>query len=176
MKIILDTDNISFLTQLKIFDKLPKLFSVQLVVLNIVESEVYDCHEPLKSEMLANIRAHCKLETFPEDNPEVMGHYRALVDLMYKGKGESACLAYARAFKPQCMASNNIKDVGHYCKTHSIPNLTICDILKLFVLKGFFSEADCNKMLVEIKCRHTQDIATYTVDESIFKPFLIENT
>lgn len=87
---------------------------------------------------------------FPDDNYEIVKEYAWIKSVMFKGDGESACLAVAR-YKHKILASSNLKDVKRYCENHSIDYLTTMDFLCEAMQKGVFTEADCNTFIQTVK-------------------------
>jgi hypothetical protein len=48
---------------------------------------------------------------------------------MFKGDGESACIAYVR-YSNDIIGSSNLSDVKNYCNLHSIDLLTTMDFVR----------------------------------------------
>ena len=65
---------------------------------------------------------------------------------MFKGDGESACLAVAR-YNNHILASSNLKDIKTYCDFHNIEYLTTMDFLCEAVSKGIFDNQRCNDFI-----------------------------
>lgn len=87
-----------------------------------------------------------RLISFPEDHDEMKREYFSIKTLMFKGDGESACLAFVR-HTPGILASSNLKDTRHYCEMHKIDYLTTIDFLCAALARGVFDAARCNKFI-----------------------------
>lgn len=83
-------------------------------------------------------------------------------ELMNKGKGESACMAYCK-FTKNVIASSNLKDIQNYCKLHNITNLTTLDFVAKAYISDFWSFEKCENF---IKClnekNHRVPFSTFT--------------
>ena len=68
---------------------------------------------------------------------------------MFKGDGESACLAYVKHTK-DIIGSSNLKDVKRYCALHSIELLTTMDFLCDAFRIGLLSESNCDDFISRV--------------------------
>jgi predicted nucleic acid-binding protein len=91
-----------------------------------------------------------RLMDFPDDNAEIVKEYAWIKSMLFKGEGESACLAVARHNK-QILASSNLKDIKNYCSMHKIDYLTTMDFLCRALQTGVFTEARCDGFIKKVK-------------------------
>lgn len=68
---------------------------------------------------------------------------------MFKGEGESACLAYVR-YTNDIIGSSNLKDVKHYCNLHSIELLTTMDFLCEALKREILDEKQCDEFIERV--------------------------
>lgn len=87
-----------------------------------------------------------RLINFPDNNEEIKREYLWIKSRMFKGDGESACLAVAR-YNNKILASSNLKDISPYCERHKIDYLTTMDFLCRAYKIGFYTEAQCDKFI-----------------------------
>lgn len=90
-----------------------------------------------------------KLIDFPEDNEEIKKEYFHIKKILFKGDGESACLAVAR-YNKNILASSNLRDIKNYCIMHKIDYLTTMDFLCHALSTGVFDEARCDVFLQKV--------------------------
>lgn len=147
--ILIDADVVSHFIYAGEITSLPSIFKNKIYVLDKVYDELK--RFPKRKIIIDNL-LNFKLLTlmaFPEDNNEIKKEYAHIKKLMLKGDGESACMAVAK-FNKSILASSNLKDIGNYCKMHSIDYLTTMDFLcaayknKIFDLKG------CNNFISKV--------------------------
>ncbi|SDC50385.1 hypothetical protein SAMN04488104_10017 [Algoriphagus faecimaris] len=86
---------------------------------------------------------------FPEDQPEIKKEYLHIKKLMFKGDGESACLAVVR-YSKDILASSNLKDIASYCKMHHITYLTTMDFLCQAVKNGQLTKSACDNFIQRV--------------------------
>lgn len=90
-----------------------------------------------------------KLIDFPEDNEEIKKEYFHIKKILFKGDGESACLAVAR-YNKNILASSNLRDIKSYCIMHKIEYLTTMDFLCHALAAAVFNEARCDAFLQKV--------------------------
>lgn len=148
--ILIDADVIShFITGGEILT-LPKIFPYKIKVLDKVFTELKRFPGKKKEvDNLINLKL-IELLPFPEDNFEIKKEYLHIKKLMFKGDGESACLAVVRHTN-DILASSNLKDIASYCKMHSIEYLTTMDFLCEAILKGVLTEKECDDFIAKVK-------------------------
>jgi hypothetical protein len=136
--ILIDADVISHFISGGILTVLPTIFPKnKILLLDKVyqELERYQKRKPLIDQMIE--KDLFTLFSFPEDELEIKKEYAYIMKILFKGSGESACMAVAR-FNHQIIASSNLKDIRQYCDLHSIDYLTtmdfICEALKAGIL------------------------------------------
>jgi hypothetical protein len=90
-----------------------------------------------------------RLMHFPEENEDIRKEYSYIKKTLFKGDGESACLAVAR-YNKNILASSNLKDIKHYCDMHKIDYLTTMDFLCEALRTELFNESRCNTFINKI--------------------------
>jgi hypothetical protein len=117
-------------------------------MLDKVHAELQNWKNPkvgfIISDLLAKKRI--KLINFPEDNEEIKKEYFWIKNMLFKGDGESACLAVVK-YQKNILASSNLKDIKNYCLMHKIDYLTTMDFLCTALTIGLFDEARCDVFL-----------------------------
>lgn len=129
IQIVLDADVIIHFSQGGYLHLLPKVIpDCSFVVLSIVRNEL---RHDSKNE-LDNHITYLKNISLIEYNPigEERREFARLTSLsgLCLGKGESACMTYAR-FHNNVVGSSNLKDIKEYCSEFKIPYLTTWDFL-----------------------------------------------
>lgn len=90
-----------------------------------------------------------KLISFPDDNNEIKKEYLRIKSLLFKGDGESACLAVAR-YNKIILASSNLRDTAPYCSMHKIDYLTTMDFLCHALKNGIYTRARCDAFITAV--------------------------
>lgn len=93
-----------------------------------------------------------RLIDFPEDDDSIKKEYNWIKSMLFKGDGESACLAVAR-YNHQILASSNLKDIKTYCSMHKIDYLTTMDFLCEALRTGFFTEQECDDFIQKVRIK-----------------------
>lgn len=147
--ILIDADVVShFITGGQILI-LHKIFPNKIYILDKVYDELIRLRsKKVEVENLLNFRIVTKIP-FPNDKPEILKEYLHIKKMMFKGDGESACLAYVR-YTNNIIGSSNLKDVKHYCTMHSIELLTTMDFLCAALNKGMLTEEDCDNFIFRV--------------------------
>jgi hypothetical protein len=144
--ILIDADVVShFITGGQILI-LGKIFPNRILILDKVYAELE--RTPNKKVQIQNL-INFKVVTiipFPEENDEIYKEYLHIKNVMFKGDGESACLAYVRYTK-DIIGSSNLRDVKEYCKLHTIELLTTMDFLLEALQKGILTEEQCDEFI-----------------------------
>lgn len=91
-----------------------------------------------------------RLMEFPEENEEIRREYAFIKSVLFKGDGESACMAVAR-YSTKILASSNLRDIGHYCDMHGIDYLSTMDFLCHALSTGLYTEARCDAFITTVK-------------------------
>ena len=147
--ILIDADVVShFITGGQII-ALPHIFTNPVKILDKVYKELE--RMPGKLREVRNLIDMKLLEQipFPEDNEEIKKEYYHIKNMLFKGDGESACLAVAR-YQNNIIASSNLKDIKVYCDMHSILYLTTMDFLCEALRKGRFDLQTCNEFISKV--------------------------
>lgn len=148
--ILIDADVVSHFITGGAIIQLPSIFPYKIKVLDKVYAEL--SRFPKKKTEIDNLINFKLLEIlpFPEENEIIKREYLYIKKIMFKGDGESACLAVVRNTK-DILASSNLKDIASYCKMHSIEYLTTMDFLCEAKKEGILSEADCDSFIAKVK-------------------------
>lgn len=127
----------------------PNIFPYPIKVLDKVYAEI--CRMPRKKTEVDNLLKFKLIEQlpFPEDQAEIKKEYHYIKNRIFKGDGESACLAVVR-YSQNILASSNLKDIASYCKTHHITNLTTMDFLCEAVRNRQLSESNCDEFIQRV--------------------------
>lgn len=91
---------------------------------------------------------------FPEKG-EIIKEYANLTSNLKLGKGESACLAFAK-YTSNIVASSNLKDIQNYCIENKIDYLTTMDFLEYAHQNKILSEADCDYFIYNVKSKDSR--------------------
>lgn len=150
--ILIDADVVSHFVEAGEILFLPNIFPFKIYVLDKVMQEL----ERWKSrkaavDNLINLKLLHPLP-FPQNEPEIVREYLWIKDKMFKGDGESACLAMARSSK-NILASNNLRDVKAYCDRHKIVYLTTMHFLCYARQQGIFDESRCDKFIQTVRAK-----------------------
>jgi predicted nucleic acid-binding protein len=147
--ILLDADVIShFVTGGQILI-LHKIFPNKIYILDKVYDELIKFRsKKIEIENLLNFGIITKID-FPTSNPKILKEYLYIKKQMFKGDGESACLAYVR-YTNDIIGSSNLKDIKHYCSLHAIELLTTMDFLAEALRKEILTEIDCNDFISKV--------------------------
>jgi hypothetical protein len=147
--ILLDSDVlIHFYKADKIFD-LPALFSITpYILLDIVWEELKRTPIAFALNLLMDKGAISLIELSTDD--DLIDYEYEYLKSLGKGTGESACMAYAKRYKDNIIASSNLKDLLPYCENNHIPYLTTIDFLCAALQKGLYSVADCNDFIAKV--------------------------
>ncbi|MGJ5642815.1 hypothetical protein [Formosa sp. S-31] len=147
--ILIDADVVSHFIKAREIYSLNSIFDYEIRLLDKVYDELNN-NLTWKTE-IDNLIAQKVLivEPFPETNNEIKKEYFHIKKLMFKGDGESACLAYVRYTK-NIIASSNLKDIKNYCNLHDIEYLTTMDFLCHALNTGIFTIERCNTFIEKV--------------------------
>jgi hypothetical protein len=147
--ILIDADVLSHFISGGQITLLPRIFPYPIKILNKVYAEI--SRMPGRKTEVDNLLNFKLIEQipFPEDQPEIKKEYLHIKKLMFKGDGESACLAVVR-YSKDILASSNLKDIASYCKMHQITYLTSMDFLCQAVKNGQLTESDCDDFIQRV--------------------------
>jgi hypothetical protein len=150
-KILLDADVISHFIKGDLLDKLPAIYPVRLIILDIVKKEI------LKRNGWSTIikgfieRSDVQIIDFPQDENYLTEYAYLTSTRGYAlGKGESACMVYCR-FNNNILASSNLRDVFRYCDLHKIHYITTKDILVEGYKKEIITEEEADIFIRKIR-------------------------
>lgn len=117
--ILIDADVLSHFISGGQITLLPHIFPYPIKILDKVYSEI--SRMPGRKTEVDNLLNFKLIEQipFPEDNPDIRKEYHYIKKKLFKGDGESACLAVVR-FSKDILASSNLKDIASYCELHQI--------------------------------------------------------
>lgn len=147
--ILIDADVLSHFISGGQITLLPKIFSYPIKILDKVYVEI--ARMPGKKTEVDNLLNFKLIEHIPfqEDNQEIKKEYHYIKNKLFKGDGESACLAVVR-YTQNILASSNLKDIASYCKMHQIAYLTTMDFLCQAVKNNQLSETDCDNFIQKV--------------------------
>lgn len=148
-KILIDADIVShFITAGEILH-IGKIFKNQIVILDIVYNEL-ERYKAKKTEIdnIINFKILEKI-AFPINEIAMRKEYLWIKNKMFKGDGESACLAYVR-FSNDIIGSSNLRDIAPYCKMHDIEYVTTMDFLYEALKIGYFTENRCDQFIAKV--------------------------
>ncbi len=149
-KILVDADVIIHLYKCDQLSLLQQLFPKRILILDVVYSELIK--NPTINTHIQNLITfkQAQLIDFPTNDFDILKEYNQLK--RSKGLGESACMAVCR-FQKNILASSNMRDIGPYCRTHSIKYLTTMDIFAIAYKKGLLTVAECDHSIYQIKSK-----------------------
>lgn len=148
--ILIDADVISHFVSAGEIELLPKIFpNNKIFLLDNVYTELARIHK--RKKVVDNlIRTDSfTILPFPDDHPEIKREYAYIKKFLFKGDGESACMAVAR-YKNNIIASSNLKDINQYCRLHSIDYLTTMDFLCAALKSHLLSMTQCNAFIFKV--------------------------
>lgn len=147
--ILIDSDVIShFITGGQVLI-LHKIFPNKILILDKVYDELLKFNsKKTEVENLLIFGIVTKIP-FPNTNQAVFREYLHIKKMMFKGDGESACLAYVKHTN-DIIGSSNLRDVKSYCAMHSIELLTTMDFLCEALSKGVLSETNCDDFISRV--------------------------
>lgn len=147
--ILVDADVVSHFIVGGMIIFLPKIFNHKMYVLDKVYSELEKF--PQKKVQIKNLidLGILMIYPFPETNDEIKREYAHIKKFMFKGDGESACLAVARHTK-DIIGSSNLKDIKIYCEMHQIEYITTMDFLYEAMTRNIISESDCDEFINKV--------------------------
>ena len=147
VKIVLDADVIIHFSKGEFLSILPNIFpAYDYIIFDKVYQEI---KEPIKSQLDNQIRILGKIQElqYSPKGLELM-EFAKLTE--FKGKGESACLAYCR-FNPNVIGSSNLTDIELYCEQHKITYLTTLDFLFFAINKELITLIDVDNFIQEVR-------------------------
>ena len=147
--ILIDADVVSHFIQGGQIYALGSIFPHKIKVLDKVYAELE--RFPKKKTEVDNLinQGIVEIEHFPESNQEIKKEYYYIKNKLFKGDGESACLAVAR-FTQNIIASSNLKDIKNYCNLHKVEYLTTMDFLCEALSNGVFDIPKCNNFISNV--------------------------
>lgn len=144
--IVIDADVVSHFIEAGEILYINKIFPYPIKILPQVLNELNRFTRRKKEvDNIINLKVIEPID-FPEDNPQVRKEYLYIKNKMFKGDGESACLAYAR-YTENIIASSNLKDIDNYCKMHEVMYLTTFDFLYQALQIGLFDAKRCDAFI-----------------------------
>lgn len=148
--ILIDSDVISHFISGGMLGLIADIFPAnKILLLDKVYSELerYHKRKPLIDQMIS--KGAFILFPFPEDDLDIMKEYAYIMKSLFKGNGESACMAVAR-FRNEIIASSNLKDIRQYCDLHAIDYLTTMDFLCSALQKNLIKPKDCDDFISRV--------------------------
>lgn len=147
--ILIDADVLSHFISGGQITLLPHIFPYPIKILDKVYAEI--SRMPGRKVEVDNLLNYKLMELipFPDSDAEIKKEYHYIKKKLFKGDGESACLAVVRHSK-DILASSNLKDTAHYCKLYEITYLTTMDFLCQAVKNGQLLESDCDDFIQRV--------------------------
>lgn len=146
-RILIDADVIFHLFRADRLSVLKELYQGRIYILDLVVEELKS-FAPSQLAMITGLGILQEM-SFPTSNKDILQEYTRLRN-ENKGKGESACMAVCR-HNDNIIASNNTKDIKHYCEQFNIQYLTTMDVLAVGYLKGMLTAAEGDYCIYLIK-------------------------
>ncbi|MCT3702484.1 hypothetical protein HZQ89_08660 [Elizabethkingia anophelis] len=148
--ILIDADVVSHFIKGGEILSMCSIFDNNIKVLDKVYSELERFPQRrIEVDNLINLKI-LELLPFPEENQEIVKEYFYIKNKLFKGDGESACMAYAR-YTDNIIASSNLKDIKRYCNLHAVQYFTTMDFLCEALRKGIFDLNRCNSFIAKVK-------------------------
>lgn len=149
IKVVLDADVIIHFTQGGLLYKLPSFMpDYEFVVLDIVYNEVL---YPFQRLVLEGEIKKNKIHLLEHEiKGKAMKVYMQLTNVMRRGKGESACIAYCETHE-DVLGSSNLKDITDYCDSKGIKYYTTIDLLKEGIKQGRINVEDAENFVQTVK-------------------------
>jgi hypothetical protein len=149
VKIVLDADVIIHFSKGGFLSILAEIFpTYDYVVLDKVYQEIKD---PIKSQLDNLIQFLGKIQVL-NYNPKGLELLEYAQLTKFKGKGESACLAFCR-FNPNVIGSSNLTDIKSYCKQYNITYLTTLDFLYFAIKRNIISISNADNFIQEVRAK-----------------------
>ena len=147
--ILIDADVVSHFIQGGEIYALGSIYPNKIKVLDKVYAELE--RFPKKKTEVDNLlnQGILELEKFPDSNHEIRKEYLWIKKMMFKGDGESACLAVAR-YNQNIIASSNLKDIKSYCQLHNVQYFTTMNFLCEALKNGLFDTARCDRFIAKV--------------------------
>lgn len=151
--ILLDADVVSHFIYAGEILSLPRIFHpLPIRILDKVYEELEAWREKkIQVDNLINMKL-LMIMPFPDDNPAIVREFLHIQKLMFKGKGESACMAVVRHTN-DILASSNLKDIKRYCDMHKIVYLTTMDFLCHALSTGLFDKDRCDAFIKAVRSK-----------------------
>lgn len=165
--LILDCDTLSHLAWGNRVDIVQDLYRGQMIILPEVIEElkrlefIYRRVEPLITSGDLRLDLLNILEREGEEFNRLYGTGKY-------GRGEAACMAYAR-FRQGTLGSNNMRDVKRYCSEFGIPIRGICGILYFSHEKGYISTDEASQLWMHMLSKKRKlPVASYNEVHTAF--------
>ncbi|MCT3920022.1 hypothetical protein HZP98_10070 [Elizabethkingia anophelis] len=147
--ILIDADVVSHFIRGGQVHLLNKIFPNKILILDKVYNELKGLSSRTKEvENLINFKIVEQIP-FPTENTEMYKEYLHIRKVMFKGEGESACLAYVR-HSNDIIGSSNLSDVKQYCTLHSLELLTTMDFLCEAKRKNLLTLTECDNFITNV--------------------------
>lgn len=151
--LVLDTDVISSFAWIKRLDIIIKLYSPNLVLLDVVEGELSNTpHLMVQVDKYIDEGKIKFIELELYSSMEGLKYACLRRNIETIGIGEAACMAYCR-YNNYILGSNNFRDILEYCEEHEIEIKTTKDILIEAYENSLIDENEGNKIWKEMKLK-----------------------
>lgn len=143
--IVIDADVVSHFLEAGEAQHINKIFPYPIKILPQVLTELRRFKR--KEKEIEELLRQAIIEPIPfPDSPEIEKEYQYIKGKMFKGDGESACLAFAR-YSKNIIASSNLRDIKIYCEMHEVAYLTTFDFLCEALKVGLFDANRCDEFI-----------------------------
>ncbi len=166
--ILIDADVVSHFIYAGELDFISKIFPNKIVILDKVYGELSNFKRKITEvERLVKDKI-IEVLPFPEENEIIKKEYAHIRKVMFKGEGESACLAFV-AHTQDIIASSNLKDIANYCRNHSIDYLSTMDFLCEALRIKLFDINRCNSFISKV-LQNKNKLPVTKIEDHICRP------
>lgn len=167
--LVFDADVLIHFMQAGCFSDLKRIYpNNKKIVLQKVYEEV-QVYKESKTMLDSAITVFKFLEivNFPLSSDMMKEFAHLTSPIMNMGKGESACMSYCK-FTDDVVVSSNLKDVGEYCKRHSIGLLSTMDLVLWALENKLWVEEDCD-LFIKVVLKKGGRLPCKTISEYLQK-------
>ncbi|AEA44772.1 hypothetical protein [Fluviicola taffensis] len=152
--LVFDADVLIHFIQGESFSDLRNIFpSNRKIVLDRVYMEVekYKLSKTMLDSAIHQLK-FIEIVQFPV-NADMMKEYAHLTSaVMDMGAGESACMSFCK-FTKDIVVSSNLRDVGEYCKRHTLDLLTTFDLIKEAYNSKLWTEEQYDAFISNVRAK-----------------------
>ena len=165
IQIVLDADVIIHFAQGGYLHLLPKVVpDCSFVVLSVVRNELRQETKNVLDNHIYFLKNIALIEYNPTGEERREFAWLTSLSGLCLGKGESACMTYAR-FHHNVVGSSNLKDIRDYCAEFGIAYLTTWDFLYYANKRGLMTKEEIGEFVQKVRAAGSilpeMDIETY---------------